>query len=599
MQRRSVKVAATEVLLLSLLALALCVINPCLCQTQKSVLTNKGSLNYNSVIGQYNFTTNTFGGANGGVNSFASPWGISFNSKGGLYVSDPGNHRVLYYGNLSTSNPTPTGVFGASRFNTTGENNPTGIAVFSKLAGNDIYLAVVDQGNEVLKYEQITPTGEPTLDDVVGLGFISSSAVGVAIDQNSGVLYVTDTDAHRVLVFAADADGSYLPFAAYGGNTAATSSCSTVSSTCFYKPTAVAIDCNSNVWIAGQPTPSNPSYIYIYPQGIYNSSRYIFTGPLPLTGNDFNHITSIAFSATCDYVSIAAVSRVYIFPLSYLSKADPLLGIGTTLGSFNYTTPGLNAPPNHTTDSLSQSFGTAWSPNNTAGPLVYFSDSPNNRVVSILLNTSTSTSTTPSTTTPSPSTTTTPTTTPSTSTPSNSFILVSSSTNTPSASFSSVSAISVTASTSTTPTTSTTSTTSTSTSFSPSSSTSISSVASVTSSPSSAASSNLIGVPSSVSSSASPLSPTQSISTTVTVSMSLTPTPLPTTTSPSALGSLSVASFTSNPINSSSSDDSNQSSSTSTFTTSYTFSPSPSFSGTSSGSRLNCWLGFILCVRMN
>ncbi|MEY2661380.1 MAG: hypothetical protein RLZZ123_2552 [Pseudomonadota bacterium] len=144
------------------------------------------------------------GSANGTgtVASFNNPSGLAIDNNGNLYVSDTGNHLIR---KITTSGVVSTlaGTGFAGSANGTGImasfHNPTSAVIDNS---NNIY--VVDQLNHRIR--KITPSsvvstvaGDGTLGYADGPGDMAkfSSPNSITVD-NSGNLYVTDSDNHRI-----------------------------------------------------------------------------------------------------------------------------------------------------------------------------------------------------------------------------------------------------------------------------------------------------------------------------------------------------------------------------------------------------------------
>lgn len=167
------------------------------------------------VLGQPNFTTNTSGS---GANKFSGPWGIALSSTGKLAVADHFNHRVLIFNSIPTAiGGTANVVVGQSTFtNVTPActqnqaNYPIGVS-FSP----DGKLAVSEFGNHrVMIYNTIPSSNGVNADIVLGQpSFTSSTAYnggvnaqtmnepyGINFDFN-GRLFVNGRAMSRTMVF--------------------------------------------------------------------------------------------------------------------------------------------------------------------------------------------------------------------------------------------------------------------------------------------------------------------------------------------------------------------------------------------------------------
>ncbi|EMY62054.1 NHL repeat-containing protein [Leptospira terpstrae] len=177
-----------------------------------------GSTTASRVYGQTNFVSNSTGIA---ADKMSSPYGISLDSEGGMYVADSGNSRVLYFPAGSTS---ATRVYGQPDFGTNGGGpGATGLsgATWVALDQSD-NLFVADTGNNrVVMYPRTTQTAGIAAIAVFGqfndlncsvtnnggtcnagvLGPKSlSTPTGIFFNQ-LGQLYIADRGNNRVLMY--------------------------------------------------------------------------------------------------------------------------------------------------------------------------------------------------------------------------------------------------------------------------------------------------------------------------------------------------------------------------------------------------------------
>lgn len=157
------------------------------------------------VYGQNGFTTGMPGTSE---TSFSSPRAVTIAPDGGLYVAESANNRVLYFPPGAT---TATRVYGSDSFTTaqpgtaseTRFNGPFGMAVDSE---GGLYVAD-STNNRVLYF----PVGSTTASRVYGQINFSNANIGslsnnlnnptwLALDQSEN-LYVSDSTNNRVLVF--------------------------------------------------------------------------------------------------------------------------------------------------------------------------------------------------------------------------------------------------------------------------------------------------------------------------------------------------------------------------------------------------------------
>ena len=185
------------------------------------ILNSNNSIPFNStatrVYGQKgSFISNSPNNDGISANSLSIPSSVVLDSKGGLYISDYFNNRVLYY---PSGNTTATRVYGQGGSFTSNMTNNGGITASSlKLPSGlalDINdgLYIADYGNHRVLYY---PTGNITATRVYGQNgsFISntannagisanslSSPISIALDSNGG-LYIADLGNERILYYS-------------------------------------------------------------------------------------------------------------------------------------------------------------------------------------------------------------------------------------------------------------------------------------------------------------------------------------------------------------------------------------------------------------
>lgn len=139
-----------------------------------------------------------------------------------LFIADTGHHRVLIYNQIPTSNgATPDIVIGQSDVNSVSENRGGTEATANTLASpSSVYydgtkLIIADTGNHrVLIYNQIPTSNGSNADLVIGQENMSGKSAnqgGVATAKslnspvhvmgNDGKIYITDKSNHRILIF--------------------------------------------------------------------------------------------------------------------------------------------------------------------------------------------------------------------------------------------------------------------------------------------------------------------------------------------------------------------------------------------------------------
>ncbi len=178
------------------------------------------------VLGQSDFT---HAGAACTSTTMNSPTGVAIDNAGTLYVADQGNNRVLVFLNAASkaNGAAADKVLGQTLFTTSAGGGlstrsahtmyePFGVAVDGARR-----LYVSDYGNNrILFYASPSSISSNTADSVLGQNSFSAHSPntsmynlrnpgGLAIDNNSGHLWVADVDNYRVLRYTADS--SYIP----------------------------------------------------------------------------------------------------------------------------------------------------------------------------------------------------------------------------------------------------------------------------------------------------------------------------------------------------------------------------------------------------
>jgi secreted PhoX family phosphatase len=205
------------------------------------------------VIGQTSFTTNTFGTT---ATTLRAPNGISFDPAGNLWVVDQNNNRVLEYLAPITTGEAASVVIGQTSFTTntfgttaTGLGTPFGISFDP--AGN---LWVTDaSNNRVLKYLAPITTGEAAILEIGQASLTGPSATtlfapsGISFDP-AGNLWVVDKGSNRVLEYLAPITGGEAATTVIGQASFNTDIGSTGAATLF-APSGISFDPAGNLWV--------------------------------------------------------------------------------------------------------------------------------------------------------------------------------------------------------------------------------------------------------------------------------------------------------------------------------------------------------------
>ncbi|TGL75055.1 putative Ig domain-containing protein [Leptospira jelokensis] len=193
------------------------------------------------------------GGGTASAGNMSSVRGIILDRENGLYATDLGNHRILYFPNSSN---VPARIYGQTSYTTaitglsdTAFNAPRAVAL-SPEGG----LYVAEAFNIRIVY---FPPGSTTATRVYGQVDFSSSTngtsetrftgpFGMAVDSKGG-LYVADSPNHRVLYFPV---GSTTATRVYGQSNFTNNTLSIASATALNNPTWIALDQSENLYVS-------------------------------------------------------------------------------------------------------------------------------------------------------------------------------------------------------------------------------------------------------------------------------------------------------------------------------------------------------------
>lgn len=226
-----------------------------------------GKTTATKVWGQSNFTSNSHGTSS---TAFDTPAGIASDDSGGLYVSEEGNSRVVYFPSGQT---TATKVWGESNFTSSvgGTSSTTLKDATDVVLGSSGGLYVSDYDNNRVVY---FPSGQTTATKVWGQSDLSSGASGTSSSSlhfpnrisrdGSGGMYVSDTANSRVLYFPS---GKTAATRVWGQSDFTSNSLGT-SSTNFKAPVGVALDKSGGIYVAD----SGNNRVLYFPSGSTTAS---------------------------------------------------------------------------------------------------------------------------------------------------------------------------------------------------------------------------------------------------------------------------------------------------------------------------------------
>jgi sugar lactone lactonase YvrE len=246
------------------------------------------------VFGQPNFTSNAGNNGGLGAGSLSSPWGVAVDSADNLWVADTGNHRVLEYNNPPvTGDRIADFVIGQPNFTSNTWNNG-GVSASSLYTPIDVAVDTFDgvwvadsYNSRVLQYDEPLVNGR-FADRILGQPNFSSAVAnysgvnayglalpyGVSVDANGNV-YVADTYNHRVLLYTSPvATSDRVADRVFGQPdfNSNTPNNGGLSASTMYYPSGTSVDLTGNVAVTDY----------------YNCRTTLFEAPVPL-------VTSISF----------------------------------------------------------------------------------------------------------------------------------------------------------------------------------------------------------------------------------------------------------------------------------------------------------------
>ncbi len=222
------------------------------------------------VIGQSNFTSSSANqGGTATASTLSSPKGVFVDPNGRLIIADPGNHRVLIWNSVPTSNNTSADLVlgqadftssNANRGGTTAANtlnNPYG--VFS----DGTKLVIVDRTNHrVLIWNTFPTSNGQSADVVVGQSDMTTGTTGACNtvgldDPDEGVwiynnkLIVSSKDDRRVLIWNSvpTTNGASADVVLGQADFISCGTPITVSSSSMNQPRGIAVDQNGKLYI--------------------------------------------------------------------------------------------------------------------------------------------------------------------------------------------------------------------------------------------------------------------------------------------------------------------------------------------------------------
>jgi len=201
---------------------------------------------------------------NGGLvatDSLNTPYGLAVDANG-LFVSDQGNHRILYFTGINT---TATRVYGQAGIFTTGTANNPGLSADSlnapcHLALDSGGMYVADAFNSRVLYYSGTNTTATRVYGQAG-SFTTGTANNPSLSANSlnqpygvatgiGGIYVADYSNHRVLYFPDTSTTATRVYGQGGSFIANTLNNGGISANSLNIPAAITVDIDGSLYIA-------------------------------------------------------------------------------------------------------------------------------------------------------------------------------------------------------------------------------------------------------------------------------------------------------------------------------------------------------------
>ncbi|EPG75137.1 NHL repeat protein [Leptospira fainei serovar Hurstbridge str. BUT 6] len=201
------------------------------------------------VLGQTDFASSGFGS---GAAQLHYPQGITHDSKGGIWVSDTQNQRIIHYPSTVTSGGTPDIVLGGTLGSALNQfNNPQAVAVD---AAGGIWVADY-LNHRILHFPSGVASGG-SADTVIGTSGISgvsttllNSPRGVAVEASGG-LWVVDTGNNRMLHFSPPLTNGKAADLVLGQTSFTSGGTTSASASTLANPNSVTMDSSGGIWVS-------------------------------------------------------------------------------------------------------------------------------------------------------------------------------------------------------------------------------------------------------------------------------------------------------------------------------------------------------------
>ncbi|WP_040911394.1 NHL repeat-containing protein [Leptospira broomii] len=252
-----------------------------------------------------------------GLNQFNNPQAVAVDSAGGIWVADYLNHRILHFpSGVATGGSADIviGTSGVSGVSTTLLYSPRGVAV--EASGG---LWVADSGNNRILHFSTPLTNGKAADLVLGQtsftsGGTTSATVSTLANPNSvtvdsgGGIWVSDTSYHRTLHFASPFANDMNADTVLGQSTFGSSTPST-SQSGLWAPTGLSMDANGGLWVADY---GNRRAIHFSPPFANGKNGDNVLGEPNYTSNNAGNTVSAALMGGPNALTVSPCGQLWV-----------------------------------------------------------------------------------------------------------------------------------------------------------------------------------------------------------------------------------------------------------------------------------------------